>query len=68
MSKVNNDIEVTKESKIFWLEDFEGSAQGGYFIRNMLKDFFIKLEENGKTPVGIKYDGSYNLEILVKNE
>lgn len=34
----------------------------------MLKDFFAKLEENGKTPVGIKYNGSYNLEILVKNE
>lgn len=68
MSEVDNDIEVAKESKIFWLEDFEGAAQGGYFIRNMLKDFFVKLEENGKIPVGIKYDGSYNLEILVKNE
>jgi hypothetical protein len=68
MSEVNNDIEVEIKPQIFWLEDFEGSAQGGYFIRNMLKDFFIKLEENGKTPVGIKYNGSYNLEILVKNE
>ena len=68
MSEVNNDIEVEIKPQIFWLEDFEGSAQGGYFIRNMLKDFFIKLEESGKTPVGIKYDGSYNLEILVKNE
>jgi hypothetical protein len=68
MSEVNNDIEVEIKPQIFWLEDFEGSAQGGYFIRNMLKDFFAKLEENGKTPVGIKYNGSYNLEILVKNE
>jgi hypothetical protein len=54
----------------FWLDDFEGKANGGYYIRNDLKEFFKTLEKIGKKPVGIKYDGSYNLEILteVKDE
>lgn len=64
MSETNNDI----ESKVFWLDGWEGTAKGGYFIRNVLKDFFIKLEENNLHPVGIKYDGSYNLEIIVEDK
>ena len=65
MSIVDNDIEVTIEPKIFWLEDFEGTAQGGFFVRNNIKEFFKVLEDSGRTPVGIKFDGSYNLEILI---
>lgn len=60
-----SDIE---EKKIFWLDGFNGYAEGGYFLRNDLKDFFKKLEERGIRPVGIRYDGSYNLEIIVETE
>ena len=65
MSTVDNDIEVTVEPKIFWLEDFDGCARGGFFIKNNIKEFFKLLEDSGKTPVGIKFDGSNNLEIIV---
>lgn len=53
---------------IFWLDKFEGEAEGGYFVRNDLKDMIEKLKKNGKIPVGIKYDGSYNLEIIVRKD
>jgi len=52
--------------KIFWLEgDYTG--RGGYFLKNPLKEFFEKLEAEGLKPVGIKYDGTYNLEIIVED-
>ena len=54
--------------KVFWKDDFTGKARGGYFVRNSLKEFFDKLEEKGINPVGIKYDGTYNLEIIVEEK
>lgn len=54
------------EKKLFWLDKYEGTAKGGYFIRNDLKSFFDKLEKENLKPVGIIYDGSFNLEIIVE--
>ena len=54
------------EDKMFWLDDFDGEAVGGFFIRNTLKDFMKKLEETGLNPIGIKYDGTFNLEVIVE--
>lgn len=52
---------------IFWADNYTGSeAKGGYFLRNSLTEFIQSLEEAGETPVAIKFDGSFNLEILVK--
>jgi len=51
---------------MFYLDGYTGNAAGGYYIRNGLKDFIRLLEEKGEQVVGIKYDGTYNLEILVK--
>lgn len=59
----NDDKDLT-----FWLDNFDGTGQGGYFLRNNLKDFFDKLKEKGINPVGIRYDGSYNLEIIVESK
>ena len=56
------------EKQIFWLDGWEGRAKGGYYIRNNLKEFFSKLKEKGMKPVGIAYDGSYNLEIIVEGK
>lgn len=54
--------------KTFWLDKFEGIAKGGYYIRNPLKEFFERLEEQNLKPVAIKYDGSCNLEILIEDK
>ena len=56
------------KEQIFWLDEFKGEAQGGYFIRNDLLKFFKLLEVEGFNPVGIKYDGTWNLEILVEKK
>ena len=50
----------------FWDNEFEGNAQGGFFVRNDLHLFFQKLREAGHEPVGIKVDDSFNLEVIVK--
>lgn len=54
------------KEKIFWLEEFEGKAVGGYFIRNNLKEFVEKLESQGMKLVALKYNGTYNLECIVE--
>ncbi len=53
---------------IFWLDGFAGEAEGGMFIRNPLIEFFKKLEEKNINPVAIKYDGTWNLEILTEKK
>lgn len=56
--------------QVYWLDGWDGIAKGGYYVRNDLKEFFETLEKKGIKPVGIRYDGTYNLEIIVeaKNE
>ena len=40
---------IMSDEKIFWLEEFtEGAATGGFFVRNTLKEFIKKLEDDGK--------------------
>lgn len=44
-----------------------GNAKGGTFIKSNLKEHVEMIEETGhNTVVGVVYDGSYNLEILIK--
>jgi len=51
---------------MFWIDDFDGTAVGGYFIRNNLKEFISRLNETGRKVVGIKFDGTFNLEVIVE--
>lgn len=50
--------------KIFWLEEWDGEARGGLYVRNPLKEIVERMEKENKNLVGIKYDGSYNLELI----
>lgn len=55
------------ENELLFWKDGDYAAQGGYFVRNNLKEFINKLIEAGEEPVGIKIDlESFNLEVLVK--
>ena len=60
-------MKATEENPVFFVdENYERrEMKGGFFLRNSLKEFFQKLEDAGETPVAIKFDGSFNLEILV---
>jgi len=55
-------------TKRFWLDGWTGSAVGGYFVRNPLKEFFKTLEDKGLKPIGIVVDDSYNMEIIVEGD
>jgi|TARA_R100000541_G_scaffold40556_1_gene48115 hypothetical protein len=44
-----------------------GNATGGTFIKSSLKEHVEMIEKEGvQRVVGVVYDGSYNLEILLK--
>tara|TARA_R110000851_G_scaffold114153_2_gene239110 strand:- start:4950 stop:5216 length:267 start_codon:yes stop_codon:yes gene_type:complete len=44
-----------------------GNATGGTFIKSQLKEHVEMIEKDGiQRVVGVVYDGSYNLEILLK--
>ena len=52
--------------RIYWKNDFNGEAKGGYYFRNVLRDHIKRVEEEtGSEVVGIKYDATYNLELIV---
>ena len=58
-----------EETKLEFWKDGEYAAQGGYFVRNNLKEFIQKIIDSGKEPVGIIVDlESFNLEVIVKVE
>ncbi len=50
----------------FWLDKFEGGAKGGYFVRNDLVKSIKKLESQGLKVVGIRFDGTWNLELITE--
>jgi len=50
----------------FWLDGFEGKAAGGFFIRNDLVKTIERLESQGKKVVGVTFDGTWNLELIVQ--
>ena len=52
---------------LFWLDGFNGTASGGFFIRNNIKEFITRLNETGRKVVGFKLDGSFNLEVIVED-
>jgi hypothetical protein len=52
----------------FWLDKWEGKAKDGFFVRNPLKEFMEKCDKAGLKVVGIKYDGTYNLELIMETK
>lgn len=50
----------------FWLDQFNGNAKGGYFVRNDLVKSIKKLESQGLKVVGIRFDGTWNLELITE--
>lgn len=57
------------ESEIFWLDNFNGEAQGGLYWRGFdLINFLERCKKQGIKIVGIKIDDSYNIEFIRKKE
>jgi len=56
-----------KEQRVFLDITRQSAQNSGLFVRNDLKEFVERVEEDGTLRViGIIYDGTYNLEILTK--
>tara|TARA_R100001463_G_scaffold60758_1_gene113366 strand:+ start:463 stop:642 length:180 start_codon:yes stop_codon:yes gene_type:complete len=56
-----------EDNKIFWLDDWQGEAQGGYYFRSFELNKFIKRleEEENKKVVGLEIDGN-NINVIVE--
>jgi len=58
-----------EENKIFWLDQWEGEAVGGYYFRahDFIK-FIKRIEEEKDTKVvGLEIDGN-NINVIVKKD
>jgi len=52
--------------EIFWLDGFDETAQGGFFVRSTIVDFFEKCESKGLKIVGIVKPENNNLEFILE--
>jgi len=58
------------EDRIYWLDEFEGKAKGGFFYRSEIaKDLKKVTEEHGFNVVGIKVstDGDWTVEFIIED-
>ena len=56
-------------SDIFWKDGFEGKASGGYYFRAFdLKRFFDRLKADKKEVVGLEFDDSNNVNVIVSEK
>ena len=55
------------EKKIFWLDKFNGKAQGGYYFRafNLVKFMKLVEKEEGEV-VGLEFDDS-NVNVIIRD-
>ena len=54
---------------IFWKDDFEGEGKGGLLFRAFdLIKFLDKIETNNDEVVGIKFDDSNNIELIIEEK
>ena len=54
---------------IFWKEGFEGNCKGGIMFRAFDLNKLIKLiEVKGDNVIGIKFDNSNNIELIIEEK
>ena len=59
-------MDPDRKPQTYWLNDWEGKAQGGYYVRSDLVKSIQKLEEQGLKVVGIEFDGTWNLQLITE--
>lgn len=52
----------------FWLDKWDGVAEGGLIVRSDLNEFFKLLDDKGIKAVGLKVNNSFDLEIIVEKK
>ncbi|MBU2638336.1 MAG: hypothetical protein KJ955_05155 [Nanoarchaeota archaeon] len=58
-----------KKTGEFWLDSFNGNTKGGIFFRAFdLVQFIENVEKQKGKVVCIKFDGSYNIELITEEK
>lgn len=59
-------VKVKNKERIFWLDNYEGTAQGGFYTRCNLKEHIQHFKEKGYKVVGIKpcEENWWNLQFI----
>lgn len=65
---VNKIQHVHNPTTTFWSDDYTGMALGGFYFRNPLSEHVARLESMGWRVVGIKFDGSKNIELICEED
>ena len=62
----NEIVKVQNNEGIFWLDDYQGKAIGGYYVRCNLKQHIEQFKKQGFKVVGIKVceDSNWNLQFI----
>ncbi len=58
------------EERTYWLDEFQGTAKGGFFYRSKIASDLKKVtEEHGFNVVGIKVstDGDWTVEFIIED-
>ena len=58
------------EDRVYWLDEFQGTAKGGFFYRSEIASDLKKVtEEHGFNVVGIKVstDGDWTVEFIIED-
>ena len=55
--------------KTFWKDGFQGKTKGGYYFRAFdLVKFFKRLKDSGEEVVGLEFDDSNNVNVIVESK
>jgi len=66
---MSEEVEKTEQAPVvYWLDGFDGDCVFGFQYPNPLVSNFKDLIEKGLTPVGIKYDGTGVIDIVVAKD
>ena len=68
MEEQDKELQNDENPVIFWLQDFNGECVFGFKYPNPLMSNFKDLISKGLTPVGIKYDGTGMIDIVVAKD
>jgi len=59
-------MDSDRKPQTYWLNEWEGKARGGYYVRSDIVQSIKKLEKTGLKVVGIEFDGTWNLQLITE--
>jgi hypothetical protein len=63
---IGEEMDPDRKPQMYWLDEWEGKARGGYYVRSDVVQSIKKLEKTGLKVVGIEFDGTFNLHLITE--